>query len=265
MTTPRGSRTGTDGRRLYEFRGRSYPSVTTLLRGRGQQPGLVQWMLGRVIARVIDEGDELDRLRADPKALRKWLRDAVEDAGAEAREFGNRFHEAADRGLKPSDFADDPDLRRTIAHFYDFLDDGFTVIAKEFTVVNETLGYAGTADALVRDESTGDLLVLDWKTSRTLQADYVLQVVAYLGGEVVVGAEPDSVDDRLTSLLARCAGGGIVRFRPEGWTLWTFPYLDAWRETWAALVRFTTGSGRMSLPPVERSGAAPEASLIVFD
>lgn len=52
------------------------------------------------------------------------------------------------------------------------------LVALEHVVYSPTLGYAGTVDAIFRKED-GSLVIVDWKTTNTVQPDYAMQLSAY--------------------------------------------------------------------------------------
>lgn len=118
----------------------------------------------------------------------------------------------------------------------------FVLIAREVRVVNLAAGYAGTFDALawllpdgVTTDITADrvtvedvervggkVVLLDWKTSKDVHTDSVVQVHAYLAAEfAVVNGERD---ERVTNLLTAATAGGIVHIRPNKWGLYLFDF-----------------------------------------
>jgi hypothetical protein len=54
----------------------------------------------------------------------------------------------------------------------------FEVVATEVPLVSEKYRYGGTLDTILRDH-TGALCLGDWKTSKALYADYLIQISAY--------------------------------------------------------------------------------------
>jgi len=55
---------------------------------------------------------------------------------------------------------------------------GLKLVALEHVVYSPSLGYAGTVDAIFRKED-GSLVIVDWKTTNTVQPDYAMQLSAY--------------------------------------------------------------------------------------
>jgi len=122
-----------------------------------------------------------------------------------------------------------------------------TIIAREVRVVNLTVGYAGTFDALVwmlpdgleastvRRETNmadittdtiekygGHVALLDWKTATGIHTDYVVQLHAYLAAEFAMTG--GTRDERITNLLNSAQAGGLVHIRPDGWGLHMFDF-----------------------------------------
>lgn len=132
----------------------------------------------------------------------------------------------------------------------------FIILARELQVFNLAAGYAGSFDALIWLLGTfkgdtfvplsaakqaearalkagqvtaediarigGTLVLADWKTSKGIYTDQVVQAHAYLSAEFVGS---DGVQDhRLTGLLEAAMYGGLVHIRPNGWGFHAFPY-----------------------------------------
>lgn len=147
-------------------------------------------------------------------------------------------------------------VRNTVRHYESMRKEvPFTILAREVRVVNLTAGYAGTFDALVwlhgdivdgefvplpppvRNEARsikpesvrledikelgGIILLIDWKTSKGVYTDHVVQAHAYLAAEFAVTLRRDR---RITELLNAAMYGGLAHLRPNGWALHLFPY-----------------------------------------
>jgi hypothetical protein len=157
------------GLRYYRWGERSLPSVTSIRRMAGLPHGLHQWTLGKVIDAAID-GNALIRERlatGDPAQLaliKHELRAAATAERDTAAALGTAVHDAAAAGRTldevPASIA--PRLRQ----FYDWLAvSGAEILGSEFQCWNLRLGYAGTADALVRLRD-GSVWLVDYKTGR---------------------------------------------------------------------------------------------------
>lgn len=243
---PKNARTlpGT-GLRFYTWQGQEYPSVTTIRRLAGVPHGLHQWGLGEVAKAAIalapevmqaqwnpDEKERealLARLRAEMRAGATAERDA-------AARLGVAVHDAAAARLAPG--AVGADVRPRLAQFHDWLDvSGAQVLASEFQCWNLSVGYAGTADLLVRLRD-GTVWLVDLKTGKGVYGEHALQLIAYLMAEFV-GAD-DEVWQDATSLLHEASGMAILHLADDHWEFRAMPP-DA--ETWRAfrgLLAFAT-------------------------
>ncbi|MCT1654048.1 PD-(D/E)XK nuclease family protein [Brachybacterium muris] len=129
-------------------------------------------------------------------------RAAITEVAAQQREASGAF--AAERDL---DGLLDRAAQR-LDGYGAFLDDFQPEFVEvEQTVVNHTVGYAGTTDAIVR--VGGTLLSADIKTSKKVRGDYALQGVA------VVRAEQLLDDDGTTREMPELTGAFVIHL-PEG-------------------------------------------------
>lgn len=81
-------------------------------------------------------------------------------------------------------------------------------VAVEQTVVNHSVGYAGTTDALVRIGNT--LLSADIKTSKKVRGDYALQGVAVVNAELLLD------EDGTTREMPELTGAFIIHLPEAG-------------------------------------------------
>lgn len=95
----------------------------------------------------------------------------------DAAERGTRVHETAEDAILDREPRHAPRDDRERAMFaaawqavQDMRDAGYEFIAAEFPVFSERLGLAGTIDLMARD-GNGALLMLDWKTNESIDAD----------------------------------------------------------------------------------------------
>ena len=140
---PRNARTDpATGLRMYRWKGREVPSVTSLRRMAGLPHGLHAWMVERVISHALDNLPAItERLRSgDPaqlKAVRHELRTAPNAQRDQAADLGTAVHDAATSGKSPVDVpaAVAPRLRQ----YLDWLAaSGAEVLAAERQVWNLT-------------------------------------------------------------------------------------------------------------------------------
>jgi hypothetical protein len=173
-----------------------YPSVTSVLGATLRAPALEHWKLKNALAAYRETVTNLLAGR-DTKAALAMLqqvpliarsaysrRDGQQDDPAE---IGTRLHKAIEwalRGELGQDLGRMPDLRPIDAGCFARWSEwwgtsGYRVLAVEVPLVCRACGFAGHADALVEEVSTGDPLVVDWKSSKEAYASYRLQLAAY--------------------------------------------------------------------------------------
>lgn len=164
----------------------------------------------------------------------------------------------------------------------------FVILAQEPQVWNLSAGYAGSFDILfwlvpagstqqqINDwqaaassrtltleqiEAAGGEIVLgDWKTSKGVYVDHVVQVHAYLAAEFV-GVD-GVVDEYLTRFLRVAERGCLIHIRPNGWHMafvdFTAPVLRAFLGS-VAFARFLALHPEpQALFTDERKGSAPD-------
>jgi hypothetical protein len=154
----------------------------------------------------------------------------------------------------------------------------FVIIAREVQVFNLTAGYAGSFDALVwllgkfdsqgnfipmdvdraslpkgRDITVetirrhGGMLVLaDWKTSKDVHTDQVVQATAYLSAEFV--GSDGVIDRRLTDLLQAATTGALVHIRPNQWSFHMFDWTPEVVRAFLGSVAFARFLAKFSKP-----------------
>jgi hypothetical protein len=89
---------------------------------------------------------------------------------------------------------DDLDLLPYIAGAVQYLNQHVhRVIHSEVTLFNATYKYAGTADAICKLK-TGEIAVVDWKTSNRVYPEHALQLVAYANAEFAGSDAGDRID-----------------------------------------------------------------------
>lgn len=120
----------------------------------------------------------------------------------------------------------------------------FVIVAREPQVFNLQHGYGGSADTIIWflpegatpadlppirtltldqiERVGGQLAVGDWKTSKGVYTDQIIQVSAY-GAAEFVGSD-GIIDRRLTPILQATQKGVLFHIRPTGWGVHTFPF-----------------------------------------
>jgi hypothetical protein len=243
---PRNARTlpGT-GLRFYTWQGLEYPSVTTIRRLAGVPHGLHQWQLGEVAKAAIDLAPEIMQAQVNPDQqerdalltkLRADLRAAATAERDAAARLGIAVHDAAAAQQAPSEAS--PEVRARLGQFHDWLAvSGAQVLATEFQCWNLSVGYAGTADLLVRLED-GSIWLVDLKTGKGVYGEHALQLIAYLMAEFV-GAD-DVVDEEVSALLHTASGMAVLHLADDGWEFRAMaPDADTWRA-FRGLLAFAT-------------------------
>lgn len=127
----------------------------------------------------------------DPGGLLYW----AWNEGMEGRDFRQTREEAADAGTVAHEMVEayllkrDPDLagfspevlEKGSAAFDNYLrwaeHSDLEVVATETSMVSESMRTGGTPDAI--GVVNGELCVLDWKTSKSIYPEYLVQVAAY--------------------------------------------------------------------------------------
>ncbi|MES2211398.1 MAG: hypothetical protein V4515_14640 [Chloroflexota bacterium] len=220
------------GLRYYVWQGRDLPSVTSIRRMAGLPHGLHQWAIGKVIDAAINGHKGIgERLASgDPAAvavIKHELRMAATAERDAAASLGTAVHDAAAAGLTLDEVSSD--IAPRLQQFYDWLaKSGAEILGSEFQVWNLTLGYAGTADALVRLRD-GSIWVVDYKTGKGVYGEFALQLIAYLMAEFV--GNDGVVDDELTGHLLAASGMAILHLGGDGWE---FRAIEADAATWSA-------------------------------
>jgi hypothetical protein len=168
-----------------------FPSVTGLIHAVLKSPGLEAWLLN---GRIEAYQDDLLRASATAKTaegLRRAIRDTRfpyrgKDQG-DAAGIGTRVHAAIEwalRGEMGLEVGELPDLAETEADCFGrwgewWATAGLRPLALEKELVCRACGYAGHADLIAERIVDGRPVVVDWKTSKAVFADYRLQLSAY--------------------------------------------------------------------------------------
>lgn len=242
ISSPPNARTNGVGLRTYTWRGKEYPSVTSVQRLAGLPHGLHQWALSRVVNRATLEHDTLTAMLTRERKPRervlesnriaeaaRWLRSAATEERDTAAAVGSAVHDAAATGITPDSIPDVLDtvkdgkpitvdgvaVRDRLEQFHDWLRvSGAEVLAQEFQVFNLTVGYGGQADLLVRFPA-GRVALVDLKTGTSVYAEHAVQLRAYREAEFV--GRDDEVDETLTILLAVATDLGILHLAEDHW------------------------------------------------
>ena len=172
--------------RTYTINGIEYPSVTTVL-NIIDRPWLSAWekkemaaalrtdLLGKDLPK--DKLERIDILDSMIKEAKKFPR----TIGAAAMDLGSRIHKAVEElTLKKSPKIDE-DMKIGVASWKLWKQEsGMQIVETEKLVYDPVLEYAGTADAIFKD-NLNRLCLIDYKTSGSgIKSDsFALQVAAY--------------------------------------------------------------------------------------
>ena len=187
--------------------------VTTILGDAIPKPALPRWAAAEAAGYAIENWDELTRTpvgkRYDAIKAAPWTN--LTKAGAK----GTEIHELAEK-LAHGQEVEIPDEHAAyVASCVKFLDDwGAIPLVSEATVINRTVGYAGTLDLVA--EMRRDRWLLDWKTGKGVYADSTLQLVAYARAEHYLG--PDGEEHHMS--LLEIDRAGIVHLRDDGYDVY---------------------------------------------
>lgn len=163
-----------------------YPGVTGTL-GIISKPALVNWAV-REALRIIEAG--LMAFVGKRKLLKNdYVAALLKDAGKRPEKLKD---DAADLGTKAHAYIDvivnggapgklDNDILRPVSAFAAWWRSaGIALLLGDTKVASRRHGYGGSLDAVGWDEVHQVLVLLDWKTSKSVYAEYALQVAAYV-------------------------------------------------------------------------------------
>ncbi|MFC0674249.1 PD-(D/E)XK nuclease family protein [Brachybacterium hainanense] len=223
-----------------------YPSITNVagMRAKDHLQGWYATMASKRALEMFDylqrnperASEEIRRVTSAKWGTQKKIAAAAEDYTRRAADFGTFVHALCEdwerSGVRPGReemsalaaqlrqeagaLAQERSLEDLVSRaqlrldgFAAFLDDFQPeFIEVEQTVVNHTVGYAGTTDAIVK--IGGSLLSADIKTSKKVRGDYALQGVA------VVNAEALLDDDGTVRPMPELVGAFIIHLPEAG-------------------------------------------------
>ena len=138
-------------------------------------------------------------------APRRYTKERA-DIGSEAHDLFERIAIGEDIGQVHSD------LQPYVDHFNQFLSDFRPqFLMNEETVWSAEHRYAGSFDAIA--EIAGDIVVLDYKTSKAVYEDTALQLAAYKNADFVLRPDGSKVP------LPEVTHGAVVHITPEGYSV----------------------------------------------
>ena len=205
MTAPAAARKNQWGNRVYPVPRpgteivEDLPAVSQLLKILAA-PGLEIWKQ-KMIAEQFAIRPDLVMLAANPDTRWDAIKQAL-DAGRNASNTGTAIHhftEQVDAGQVAWELV--PAVAKPWVESYQKAKDdyGWTMVAKEFTVYNHELGYAGTSDRILDIPGYGKVIA-DVKTGKSVYADMAQQMACYAFGEGIWTAPLPEI---LTESIAR--------------------------------------------------------------
>lgn len=155
--------------------GKKFPSVTTVIGRFKESGGLIRWAYEQGQRKERGEIDDLYDSRDQAAKIGGMVHDIAESITAGDEEA----QEALARQVEEL-----PDEQRVMVNngvmgFNAWLEGSrFTIVETETPLVSEAHGFAGTFDALARDQH-GRLVLIDYKSSAAIYGDYIVQLGAY--------------------------------------------------------------------------------------
>lgn len=200
------------GRRVYETGGRKYPSVTTILSDAYPKPQLMGWGSKMAAQAALEGGhegmSEREALTFLQRAPYRYMRMRGNN--------GTKVHEHLEKILAPVVDGSKP------VWWTDGVIDGYVsaarafcekhllgVLAVECQVFSDRFGYAGTVDMVARSKS-GKVVIVDWKTSKSLYPDNALQLAAYAAADWMIDGKG------VVRKMSTPGAAAVVRLEPSG-------------------------------------------------
>ena len=179
---------GFSGWRVYETRGRRYLSVTTILNNAYLKPFLMGWE-SRMAAETAVSGRHAGMSEREATTYLQrsschymWIR--LEEGNSVHRQLESILAPAA-QGIRPiwwMNGSTEGYIRAARA----FCEDNLSVVlATECRVFSDRFSYAGTVDLMARTKS-GKVIMVDWKTSKSIYPDNALRLAAYAGTDWMI-------------------------------------------------------------------------------
>ncbi|MGW1268188.1 hypothetical protein [Streptomyces sp. NPDC002491] len=178
---------------------------------------LTFWAAKEAAEAAVTNWDIVSELvKRDPKGAVDYLKNAHRRKSKAATDLGSAAHdyfERLARGEVVHDRHVHMDVKPHVRWFREFLAEiKPRFLYLEETVWSDTHKYAGSFDAIA--EVDGEIVVLDWKTSKSVYDSVALQLSAYRYAERIILADTgESVP------VPEMVGGAVLHVRPEGWQL----------------------------------------------
>lgn len=205
-----------------------YPGVTSI-KDMVAKPYLTGWAAGMSADLALDSFEFLQDMAGRDKAgARQYIAGAARRYTNLRSDIGTRAHtqfELMARGLPLTDDGYHPDMTVYVAHYREFLQQvNPEFIRHEDVAWSDTHQYAGSFDVIMRiwaDESTGkitpdrsgtpQLLMADYKTSKSAYPDVALQLSAYAHADCIIDTEG------ARHPMPEFDGGAVLWITPGKW------------------------------------------------
>ncbi|MFF6928349.1 hypothetical protein [Streptomyces californicus] len=190
------------------------PGVTSIV-GMLPKDFLTFWAAKQSAEAAVNNWDIVSKLcERDPAGAVDYLKNAHRRTSKAASDLGSTAHDYFER-LARGDSVPlrqvHADVKPHVTYFKQFLDE----IQPEFLHLEETVwsdehAYAGSFDAIARVD--GEVVVLDWKTSKEVYDSVALQLSAYrYANRIILADSGESVD------VPPMTGGAVLHVRPDSW------------------------------------------------
>ncbi|MFF4478692.1 hypothetical protein ACFY1A_16980 [Streptomyces sp. NPDC001520] len=190
------------------------PGVTSIV-GMLPKDFLTFWAAKTAAEAAVDNWDIVSKLiERDPAGAIDYLKNAHRRQTKAASDLGSAAHDLFERLARGETINPrhvHADVKPHVRWFREFLDE----VQPEFvhleeTVWSDTDQWAGSFDAIARID--GELVVLDWKTSKSVYDSVALQLSAYRHADRIILAETgESIP------MPTLTGGAVLHVRPEAW------------------------------------------------
>ncbi|MFJ4768473.1 hypothetical protein ACIP88_05050 [Streptomyces uncialis] len=178
---------------------------------------LKYWAVKITAETAVEQVDTVVRLaERDPAGAVDYLKGAHRRQSSAAAGLGSAAHDLFERLARGEEVRDrhvHMDVKHHVRWFREFLDE----VQPEFlhleeTVWSDTHLYAGSFDAIARVD--GEIVVIDWKTSKAVYDSVALQLSAYrYADRIILAADGSSVP------VPAITAGAALHVRPDGWSL----------------------------------------------
>jgi hypothetical protein len=152
------------------------PSVTSIVDGTMRNYGLEIWR-----QQHIERGLEAHRGKTLSGAAIERITTASSSEAQASAALGTEMHSIIERILRGEEATVPEQLEPAVQGFLKWRSEfgGWELQGSEVAVYHESLGYAGTVDAVWYDPVAEQYIVVDWKTSSGIYPSALMQVEAY--------------------------------------------------------------------------------------